>query len=57
MITFVLLILALVAVVVFTVFGGTVFLLAFADVIFCGLLVYGIYKLLANNKYRKAVQV
>ena len=50
MITFILLIVALLALVVFTVLSGSVFLFVFADVIFCGLIVYGIYRLLTRNK-------
>ena len=52
MITFTLLVVALLALVVFVAVGGSVFLLAFADVIFCGLIVYGIYKLIVKNKKR-----
>lgn len=50
MITFILLIVALLSLVVFTVLSSSVFLVVFADVIFCGLIVYGIYKLLTKNK-------
>lgn len=52
MITFTLLVIALVTLVVFAVLFGSAFLLAFADVIFCGLIVYGIYKLIVRNKNR-----
>lgn len=52
MITFMLLVITLVFLVVFAVLFGSAFLLAFADVIVCGLILYGIYKLVVKNKKR-----
>ena len=50
MITFTLLLIALAVIAVMAFIGGSAVLLVFGDVIVCGLIIWGLYKLLKGKK-------